>query len=77
LYQANLFSKGLEDQEAGSIVHTLASREVAPTGAEIQAIADREGQEQALSQAIDSYVATTRAGRKVKATEKVMLNGRR
>jgi predicted transcriptional regulator len=74
LYQANPFSRSLEEEEAGPIVHELASREVAPTAVEIQAIADEEEQEQALSQAINGYIATTRAGRIVKASEKVMLN---
>jgi hypothetical protein len=74
LYQANPFSKGLEDEETGTIFHELTSREVAPTTAEIQAIADEEEEEQAMSQAINTFVATTRIGRTVNASEKVMLN---
>jgi hypothetical protein len=48
LHQANPFSGGLEDEETGTIVHELTSREVAPTAEEIQAIADEEEDEQAL-----------------------------
>lgn len=74
LYQTNPFSRGLDDEQTGMIIHELTAQEVVPTVEEIQAIANEEEDEQALSQAIDSFVATTRAGRTAKASGKVVLN---
>ena len=74
LHQTNPFSRGLEDQEIGTITHELTSREVAPTTEELQAMADEEDDDQALSQAINTFVETTRAGRNVKASTQVVQN---
>jgi hypothetical protein len=35
LYQGNPFSRGLEDDETGTIAHELTSKDVAPTAEEI------------------------------------------
>jgi hypothetical protein len=47
---------------------------VASTAEELQAIANEEEDEQALSQAINTLISTTRVGRNAKASEKVLLN---
>ena len=46
---------------------------MAPTAEELQAMADEEEDEQALSQAINTLVGT-QVGRNAKASEKVLLN---
>jgi hypothetical protein len=74
LYQTNPFSRGQGDDETGQITYQLASTEVAPTAEELQAMADEEEDEQALSQAINTLISTTRVGRNAKASEKVLLN---
>lgn len=74
LYQTNPFSRGIEDQEASVITHELTSCEVAPTAEELQAMADEEDDEQALSQAMETFIKTTRIGRTVKASLEVAEN---
>ena len=74
LYQATPFSKGDENSEIGVVIHQLTSTEVALTTDELQAMADEEAEDQALSQAIDTFIATTRAGRTARASEKVLQN---
>lgn len=73
LYQTNPFSRGQEDDETSVITHQLTSKEMAPTMKEIQAMVDAE-EEQALTQAIDTFITTTRVGRAAKASTKVLDN---
>jgi hypothetical protein len=72
LHQGNPFSRGLEDDEAGTIAHELTSTDVAPTAEEMEAMANEEEEERELSRAIETIRATTRAGRAVKATPKAI-----
>ena len=74
MYQTHPFSRGQGDDETGEVIHQLAPIEVAPTAEELQAMADEEEDEQALSQAINTLIGTTRVGRNAKASEKVLLN---
>jgi hypothetical protein len=74
LYQANPFSRGQGESETGTVIHQLTSKEVAPTLDELQAIEEEEEDEQALTRAIDTFIATTRVGRVAKASNKVISN---
>lgn len=74
LNQTELFSRGVEDEETGTITHELSSTKVAVAIAEIQAMAEKDEEKQALSQAINVFVATTRTGRHVRGSKKVILN---
>jgi hypothetical protein len=74
LYQTNPFSRQIDDAETSDNTFELTSQIMPPTAQEIQSIAEQEEDERALSQAIETMVAMTRAGRKRKATEKVKDN---
>jgi hypothetical protein len=79
LYQTNPFSKGTDsrqDNQAGDgdDGFELTAEVMPPTDQELQSIAEQEEEERAFSQAIETAVATTRSGRKRKATEKVKDN---
>jgi hypothetical protein len=64
----------IDDAETSDNTFELTSQIMPPTAQEIQSIAEQEEDERALSQAIETMVAMTRAGRKRKATEKVKDN---
>jgi hypothetical protein len=74
LYQTNPFSRQIDDAETSDNTFELTAQIMPPTAQEIQSMAEQEEDERALSQAIETMVATTRAGRKRKATEKVKDN---
>jgi hypothetical protein len=76
LYQTNPFSMGKGDDETGATMHQLTTIDIAPTAEELQAIAEEEDDERALSQEIDTLITTTRVGRIAKASEKVISNRR-
>jgi hypothetical protein len=71
LYQGNPFSRGLEDDETGTIAHELTSTDVALTAEEMEAMANEE-EERELLRAIETIRATTTASRAVKATPKAI-----
>jgi hypothetical protein len=73
LFQSNPFARQQNDDETSTIAHELTAREVPATEKEIQALAEEEEENIALSQAIDTML-TTRAGRKRKTTPKVVQN---
>ena len=62
------------DEDLGSNVHELAANAIPATAEEIRQMEDDEADEEALSQAIETVLATTRAGRKRTATSKVVDN---
>ena len=55
-------------------MHQLTSKEVAPTLDELQAMEEQDDNEQALTQAIDTFIATTRVSKVAKASNKVISN---
>jgi hypothetical protein len=74
LYQTNPFARQQNDGEIGGEVHELAANAVPATAEEIRQMDDDEDEEEALSQAIEAFMAPTRAGRKCAATSKVVDN---
>jgi hypothetical protein len=74
LYQTNPFSRQHSDEELGGFVHELTAKVMAPTEQEIRDMAEEDEDDQVLSQAIEAFVAPTRAGRKRTATFKVVDN---
>lgn len=74
LYQANPFSRGQGESETGTVMHQLTSKEVAPTPDELKAMEEEDDDEQALTQAIDTFIATTRVSGVAKASNKVISN---
>jgi hypothetical protein len=74
LYQTNPFARQQNDGEIGGEVHELAANAVPATAEEIRQMDDDEAEEAALSQAIEAFMAPTRAGRKCAATSKVVDN---
>jgi hypothetical protein len=72
LHQTNPFSQGIDDEEART--HELTPYEVAPTAEELQAAIDEEDDDQALSEAMETFLRTTRTGRTIKASLKVVEN---
>jgi hypothetical protein len=74
LYQSNPFLQQIEPTETGEIQYELSAREVPATAQEMQQIEEDEADEEALSQAIETVLATTRAGRKRTATPKAADN---
>jgi uncharacterized protein YkwD len=71
LYQTNPFAR---QTDADEIPYELSAKEIPATAQEIQALAEEEEDEEALSQAVETMLETTRAGRKRKATSKVKAN---
>jgi len=63
-----------KDDETGGETYKLTARETPATTQEVQDIEDEEAEDIALSQAVETLQATTRAGRKVTATSKVAEN---
>jgi hypothetical protein len=74
LYQTNPFARQQNDEEIGGDVYKLAADAMPATVEEMKQIEDDEADEEALSQAIEAFVAPTRAGRKRTATLKVVDN---
>jgi hypothetical protein len=74
LYQTNPFSTQRNEEDLGGDVYELAADTMPATAQEIQQIDDDDADEEALSQAIETVLATTRAGRKRTATLKVVDN---
>jgi hypothetical protein len=74
LYQTNPFSMQRNDEDLGGDVHELAADTMPATAQEIQQMDDDDANEEALSQAIETVIATTRASRKRTATSKVVDN---
>ena len=74
LYQTNPFAWQQSDDEIGGDAHELAADAMPATAEEIRQMEDDEADEEALSQAIEAFVAPTRAVRKRTATSKVVAN---
>jgi hypothetical protein len=74
LYQTNPFAMQRSDDEIGGDVHELAPDAMPATTEEMRQMKDDEADEEALSRAIEAFVAPTRAGRKRIATTKVVDN---
>jgi hypothetical protein len=74
LYQSNPFVQQTEPTETGEIQYELSAKEVPATAQEMQQIEEDEADEEALSLAIETVLATTRAARKRIATPKVVDN---
>jgi hypothetical protein len=74
LYQTNPFARQQNDEEIGGDVYKLAADAMPATVEEMKQMEDDEADEEALSQAIEAFVAPTRAGRKRTATLKVVDN---
>jgi hypothetical protein len=62
LYQTNPFSMQRNDKDLGSNVYELAADAIPATAEEIRQMEDDEADEEALFQAIETVLATTRAG---------------
>jgi hypothetical protein len=73
LYQSNPFARQTEPTEISEIRYQLSVKEVLATAQEIQDI-EKGADEEALSQAIEQLIETTRAGRRRTATSKVVEN---
>jgi hypothetical protein len=74
LYQTNPFARQLNDDEIDGDVYELAADAMLATVEEMRQMEDGEADEEALSQAIEAFVAPTRAGRKRIATPKAVDN---
>jgi hypothetical protein len=77
LYQSNPFAQQTKPTETGEILYELTAQEVPATAKEIQDVQDVEADEETLSQAVETLMATTartRAGRKRKASSKATNN---
>jgi hypothetical protein len=74
LYQTNPFARQQNDEEIGGDVYELAADAMPATVEEMKQMEDDEADEEALSQAIEAFVAPTRTGRKRTATLKVVDN---
>jgi hypothetical protein len=74
LYQNNPFAVQAEVTETGENEYQLAAQERPATAEEVRRMTEEEEDEVVLSQAINSLITTTRAGRKHKATPNVMEN---
>ena len=74
LYQSNPFARQTEPTEISEIQYQLGVKEVLATAQEIRDIEDEEADEQALSQAVEQLIETTRAGRRRTATSKAVEN---
>jgi hypothetical protein len=74
LYQSNPFVQQTEPTETGEIQYELSAKEVPATAQEMQQIEEDEADEEALSLAIETVLATARAARKRTATLKVVDN---
>jgi hypothetical protein len=74
LYQSNPFVQQTEPTETGEIQYELSAKEVLATVQEMQQIEEDEADKKALSLAIETVLATTRAARKHIATPKVVDN---
>jgi hypothetical protein len=70
LYQTNSFA---QQTDANEIPYELSAKEMPATAQEIQALAEEEDEE-ALSQAVETILETTKSGRKRKATSKAKAN---
>jgi hypothetical protein len=64
LYQTNPFAMQRSDDEIGGDVHELAPDAMPATAEEMRQMEDDEADEEALSRAIEAFMAPTRAGRK-------------
>jgi hypothetical protein len=74
LYQTNPFAMQRSGDEIGGDVYELAADAMPATAEEMRQMKDDEADYEALSQAIESFVAPTRAGRKRTASSKVVDN---
>jgi hypothetical protein len=74
LYQNNPFAVQAEVTETGENEYQLTAQERPATAEEVRRMTEEEEDEVVLSQAINSLITTTQAGRKRKATPKVMEN---
>jgi len=74
LFQTNPFSRQQNDECFGGDAHELTTQDMPATTKEIQDMDEEEADEIALSQTVETLLATTRAGRKRKATMKVVEN---
>lgn len=74
LYQSNPFAVQTEVTETGGNGYQLTAKEMPATTEEVRKITEDEEDEEVLSQAINSMIATTQASRKRKATSKVIEN---
>jgi hypothetical protein len=74
LYQMNPFSRQQNDEDLGGDAHELTAQDMLVTTKKIQDMDEEEADEIALLQAVETMLATTRAGRKRKATMKVVEN---
>ena len=74
LYQTNPFSRQQNGEDLCVDAHELTAQDMPATTKEIQDMDEEEADEIALSQAVETMLATTRAGRKRKATMKVVEN---
>ena len=71
LYQTNSFA---QQTDANEIPYELSAKEMPATAQEIQALAEEEEDEEALSQAVETILETTKSGRKRKAISKAKAN---
>jgi hypothetical protein len=76
LYQTNPFAQQTEPTNSDEIQYQMTAKQVPATEKEIQDIEEDEADEIALSQVVETMLATTRAGRKRKATSKVVENAK-
>jgi hypothetical protein len=75
LYQTNPFVQQMEPTETDKIQYQLSAAEVAPTAQEMEAMAEEEAEEEALSHAIETLLTMTlRAGRKRRPSSKSIDN---
>jgi hypothetical protein len=66
LYQTNPFARQTDASETGEIECELTTADTPATAKEIQALREEEGDEGALSQAVEAILVATRDGRKRK-----------
>ena len=59
LYQSNPFAQQTKPTETGEILYELTAQEVPATAKEIQDMQDAEADEETLSQAVETLMATT------------------
>jgi hypothetical protein len=74
LFMSNPFAQQTEPTESGDVSYQMTAKEVPATAKEIQDMEDEAVDEIALSQAIETMVATSRTGRKRTATAKMVDN---
>jgi hypothetical protein len=74
LYQSNPFTVQTEVTETGRDRYQLTAKEMPATAEEVRKMTEDKEDKEVLLQAINLIIATTQAGRKCKATSKVIEN---